>query len=81
MSDYDYSDIYDDTKDRFVKRTINNLDKKFIDLKDSVYEQIKYALRFRSDEVSSDTADLLPGLDYAIELVDFYQKQNKRGDK
>ena len=75
------SDYYDDSQDKIVKQTINNLNKKFIELKDSVYEQLKYALKHRSDNVSSDTADLLPGLDYSIDLVDFYQKQNKKGDK
>ena len=77
---YFYED-YDNSKNKMVERTINNLDKKFIDLKDSVYEQIKYALNHSSENVSSSTADLLPGLDHAIELVDFYQKQNKKGDK
>ena len=73
------SDYYDDSQDKIIKQTINNLNKKFIELKDSVYEQLQYALKYQSDCVSSDTANLLPGLEYAIDIIDFYRKQNKGG--
>lgn len=69
---------YNNNTSKMVERTIKNLDNKFVNLKDSVYEQIKYALQYSLDNVSSDTADLIPGLERAIELVNFYQKQNKK---
>tara|TARA_R100000353_G_scaffold6021_3_gene8215 strand:+ start:7249 stop:7470 length:222 start_codon:yes stop_codon:yes gene_type:complete len=72
------TNYYSNHTSEIVKKTINNLDDKFNDLKDSVYEQIKYALQYSLDNVSSNTADLIPGLENAIELVNYYQKQNKQ---
>ena len=72
------TNYYSNHTSEIVKKTISNLDNKFNDLKDSVYEQIKYALQYSLDNVSSNTADLIPGLENAIELVNYYQKQNKQ---